>query len=35
MAALRKHTLAQGKFAWQMLWTGGPKEHSGSTCPGP
>ena len=23
MAALENHTLSLGKFAWQMLWTGG------------
>jgi hypothetical protein len=34
MAALQKHTLAQGKFAWQMLWTGGNEDGRGSTCPG-
>ena len=35
MAALRNYTLGQGKFSWQMLWTGGGAEGTGSTCPGP
>lgn len=35
MAALRAATLAAGKFAWQMLWTGGAADAKGSTCPGP
>jgi hypothetical protein len=34
MAALQTHTLAQGKFAWQMLWTGGKEDSRGTTCPG-
>ena len=35
MAALRARTLAAGKFAWQMLWTGGAADSKGSTCPQP
>ena len=35
MAALRKAVLAAGKFAWQMLWTGGATDSIGSTCPRP
>ena len=35
MAALENHTLSLGKFAWQMLWTGGDPSGRGSTCPGP
>ena len=35
MAVLRNHTLGLGKFAWQMLWTGGAATSSGSTCPSP
>jgi len=35
MAALKNFTLGKGKFAWQMLWTGGAADKSGSTCPGP
>lgn len=34
MAALRNATLAAGKFAWQMLWTGGGEDAIGSTCVG-
>ena len=30
MAALRDRTLAAGKFAWQLLWTGGPPDNIGS-----
>ena len=30
MAALRDRTLASGKFAWQLLWTGGPPDNIGS-----
>jgi len=35
MAALETYTLGKGKFAWQMLWTGGSPTGRGSTCPGP
>lgn len=35
MAALRSYTLAQGKFAWQLLWTGGGDTSVGNTCPSP
>ena len=35
MLALRKSVLASGRFAWQYLWTGGPADAKGSTCPGP
>eukprot|EP00656_Telonema_subtile_P026754 TRINITY_DN28740_c0_g2_i1.p1 TRINITY_DN28740_c0_g2~~TRINITY_DN28740_c0_g2_i1.p1 ORF type:complete len:329 (+),score=55.02 TRINITY_DN28740_c0_g2_i1:175-1161(+) len=35
MAALKEYTLAQGKFSWQMLWTGGGANSQGSTCPRP
>eukprot|EP00911_Craspedida_sp_UC1_P001471 UC1_evm1s1110 len=35
MAALQKYTLSKGKFAWQMLWTGGAADGRGNTCPGP
>merc|ERR1712217_728319 len=31
MAALRNATLNAGKFAWQMLWTGGPPDNIGGT----
>ena len=31
MAALREATLNAGKFAWQMLWTGGPEDNIGGT----
>ena len=31
MAALRNATLNAGKFAWQMLWTGGPDDNIGGT----
>lgn len=31
MAALRNATLEAGKFAWQMLWTGGPPDNIGGT----
>jgi hypothetical protein len=34
MAALQAHTLGLGKFAWQMLWTGGAADSTGNTCPG-
>lgn len=30
MAALRDRTLSLGKFAWQLLWTGGPIDNIGS-----
>ena len=33
MDALRTRTLAAGKFAWQLLWTGGGDTGVGSTCP--
>ena len=35
MEALQNYTLAQGKFSWQMLWTGGDAAGRGNTCPGP
>eukprot|EP00937_MAST-01D_sp_MAST-1D-sp2_P004197 g4197.t1 len=35
MAALRAATLGAGKFAWQMLWTGGAADGIGGTCPTP
>jgi len=35
MGALQTYTLGKGKFAWQMLWTGGNPDGRGSTCPGP
>ena len=35
MAALRNATLAAGKFAWQMLWTGGADTNIGGTGLGP
>ena len=35
MAVVRNRTLAEGKFSWQMLWTGGDTEQRGSTCPSP
>ena len=35
MLALKNYTLAQGKFSWQMLWTGGAANGKGSTCPSP
>ena len=35
MAALRARTLAEGKFSWQMLWSGGAPDTVGSTCPSP
>ena len=31
MKALREATLAAGKFAWQMLWTGGAPDSIGGT----
>ena len=31
MAALLNATLAAGKFAWQMMWTGGPMDEIGNT----
>eukprot|EP00035_Acanthoeca_spectabilis_P023004 m.447099 g.447099 ORF g.447099 m.447099 type:complete len:428 (+) comp19468_c0_seq1:101-1384(+) len=31
MAALRTAVLNMGKFAWQMLWTGGPDDNIGGT----
>eukprot|EP00037_Helgoeca_nana_P001449 m.26951 g.26951 ORF g.26951 m.26951 type:complete len:453 (+) comp11861_c0_seq1:244-1602(+) len=33
MDALRDRTLAAGKFAWQLLWTGGDETSVGGTCP--
>ncbi len=35
MSALKARTLQEGKFSWQMLWTGGDAEAKGSTCPSP
>ena len=35
MAELKATTLAKGKFSWQMLWTGGAANSTGSTCPSP
>lgn len=35
MDALRAETLAAGKFAWQLMWTGGNDEGVGSTVPRP
>lgn len=35
MAALKKRTLQEKKFAWQMLWTGGDGAAVGNTCPQP
>lgn len=35
MALLRNRTLAEGKFSWQMLWTGGSAVQRGGTCPFP
>jgi len=35
MDALREETLKAGKFAWQLMWTGGDTEGVGSTCPQP
>jgi hypothetical protein len=37
MAAVRQRALQEGKFSWQMLWTGGGtgEDDRGSTCPGP
>lgn len=35
MEVLQEYTLSQGKFAWQMLWTGGSPTSKGSTCPSP
>lgn len=33
MDALRAATLAAGKFAWQLMWTGGSETGVGGTCP--
>ena len=33
MDALRTQTLAAGKFAWQLMWTGGADTGVASTCP--
>jgi hypothetical protein len=30
---VRKATLAAGKFAWQLMWTGGRVDGVGGTCP--
>jgi len=35
MDALRVDTLKAGKFAWQLMWTGGNEQGVGSTCPQP
>jgi hypothetical protein len=35
MKALREATLKAGKFAWQMLWTGGAADSIGGTGLGP
>ena len=35
MAALYNATLARGKFAWQLFWTGGKADSVGGTAPGP
>jgi hypothetical protein len=35
MAYLANVTLARGKFAWQLLWTGGKADSVGGTAPGP
>ena len=35
MAALQAEILSRGKFSWQMLWTGGAADATGSTGPGP
>ena len=35
MEALKNYTLSQGKFSWQMLWTGGSADSKGDTCPQP
>lgn len=35
MALLRARTLAENKFSWQMLWTGGSADATASTCPTP
>lgn len=34
MNALKNATLAAGRFAWQMLWTGGASDSMGATCGG-
>lgn len=33
MDALRNATLTAGKFAWQLMWTGGSETGVGGTCP--
>eukprot|EP01045_Picozoa_sp_COSAG04_P044353 COSAG04_NODE_15005_length_547_cov_0.743304_1_plen_39_part_01 len=33
MDKLREATLSAGKFAWQLLWTGGDELGVGNTCP--
>jgi hypothetical protein len=33
MDALRNATLEAGKFAWQLMWTGGAETGVGDTCP--
>jgi len=35
MQALQNYTMAQGKFSWQLLWTGGSPTSGGDTCPAP
>ncbi len=35
MWALQNYTMQQGKFSWQLLWTGGAADSKGSTCPSP
>lgn len=35
MEALKAKTIAEGKFAWQMMWTGGSPQSEGNTCPTP
>ena len=35
MAALQAEILRRGMFSWQLLWTGGPADSKGSTCPTP
>ncbi len=35
MEVLKNYTLQQGKFSWQMLWSGGDPNGKGSTCPSP
>ena len=35
MEILKNYTLAQNKFVWQFLWTGGDPNGFGNTCPSP